>query len=166
MWGDLAETVRYACDEAGMRVLLLSMGADYSLALDLMTAGASGVVCFCRFDTLPAALREMLSGDVSVPREQVSGLLEEAVRRLAVHDLHSPWAGLSERQREVMELVRQGYRTEEIAHELGIEAVTVRTHVAAALRKLQVHSRAEALCLLAGEGPAAHKLEERPPATV
>lgn len=86
--GDLEQTVRDASDRAGVFVLLLTMGVDY------------GVVCSCRLDTLPTALRVLLSGDVALPRDQLAGLMAETRRRMAVQGLHSPWAGLSERRRE------------------------------------------------------------------
>jgi RNA polymerase sigma factor (sigma-70 family) len=55
---------------------------------------------------------------------------------------------LTEREWEVLELMRDGLSTKEIAQRLDISEVTVRRHVSTTLRKLQVKDRAEALQLL------------------
>ena len=58
---------------------------------------------------------------------------------------------LTEREWEILEELRDGHTTQEIADALGIAPVTVRRHVSATLAKLRVSSRAEALRLLDGE---------------
>jgi DNA-binding CsgD family transcriptional regulator len=56
--------------------------------------------------------------------------------------LHQP---LSEREREVLRLVVQGASTQEIAHQLGVAVSTVKTYLKGIYRKLDVHSRAQAV---------------------
>jgi DNA-binding CsgD family transcriptional regulator len=66
-----------------------------------------------------------------------------------------PWAvlaPLSEREREVLELVAEGHANKEIARRLGISERTARTHVSNVLRKLGVDSRTQAALLAAREG--------------
>ena len=53
----------------------------------------------------------------------------------------------SERESEVLELLRNEFTTKQIAHRLGISPVTVRRHVSAILKKLQVADRSAALRL-------------------
>ena len=67
-------------------------------------------------------------------------------RRIALRGRRS--AELTDREWEVLELMRQGASTEEIASRLFISPVTVRTHVSAILRKLQVPTREAAIELL------------------
>jgi DNA-binding NarL/FixJ family response regulator len=55
---------------------------------------------------------------------------------------------LTRREWQVLELLAEHLTTAEIAQRLFVEQVTVRTHVASILRKLQVPSRQAALCLL------------------
>ena len=57
-------------------------------------------------------------------------------------------AELTDREWEVLELMRNGASTEEIAARLFISPVTVRTHVSAILRKLHVRTREAAIELL------------------
>jgi DNA-binding NarL/FixJ family response regulator len=55
---------------------------------------------------------------------------------------------LTAREWEVLELLKNGKSTSQVATMLGMAPVTVRTHVAAILRKLQVPDRASAFALL------------------
>jgi DNA-binding NarL/FixJ family response regulator len=54
---------------------------------------------------------------------------------------------LSERESEVLELLRGQLTTEQIAQRLGVSPVTVRRHISAVLKKLRVRDRAAALRL-------------------
>jgi DNA-binding NarL/FixJ family response regulator len=58
-----------------------------------------------------------------------------------------PLADLTSREWETLELMRQGLSTAEIAERLFVSPVTVRTHVSAILRKLQVRDRQSAIQL-------------------
>jgi DNA-binding NarL/FixJ family response regulator len=55
---------------------------------------------------------------------------------------------LTDREWEVLELMRQGLTTQEIGDRLFISPVTVRTHISSILRKLHVPSREEAVALV------------------
>ena len=59
---------------------------------------------------------------------------------------------LTEREREILELLEIGATTSELVQKLEVKVSTVRTHIASILQKLQVHSRAEAV--VAYEMPA------------
>ena len=60
-------------------------------------------------------------------------------------------AALSEREREVLEMLARGLRDKEIAGQLAIAPATVKKHVEHILRKLQVRTRAEATAKLRSE---------------
>jgi DNA-binding NarL/FixJ family response regulator len=150
--GDVAGTIREA-RAADIHVLVLTMGPDDQFVVDMMLAGATGLICNCNLPELPDAVRGVLTGNVPVPMELVRGVMEECRQRLEVQDPHSPWVRLSERQREVMELLRRGYDTHRVGVELGLQPATVRAHVSAAMHKLGVRTRAEALAALASHEP-------------
>ena len=100
---------------------------------------------------LPLALRGVLDGEAALPRQLVALLIEEfrerrRRRRIPLRGRRS--AELTDREWEVLQLMRQGAHTEEIAARLFISPVTVRTHVSAILRKLQVPTREAAIELL------------------
>jgi DNA-binding NarL/FixJ family response regulator len=100
---------------------------------------------------LPAVVRAVLLGEPAIPRSLVAVLMnrlraEDGKRHLMVPDGRG--IDLSGREWEVLEAMREGLTTREIAGRLMIADVTVRRHIGAVLRKLQVQSRREALELL------------------
>jgi DNA-binding NarL/FixJ family response regulator len=95
---------------------------------------------------LPRALESVLDGEVAIPRELVGHVVEEfrdrsARRRKLVAD--GPQAKLTSREWEVLELLRRALDTSQIARRLVLSPVTVRTHVNAILKKLEIRDRDE-----------------------
>lgn len=100
---------------------------------------------------LPLALHGVLEGEAALPRRLVALLIEEfreRKRRRRIPLLGRRSVELTDREWEVLELMRDGCSTEEIASQLFISPVTVRTHVSAILRKLHVPTREAAVELL------------------
>jgi DNA-binding NarL/FixJ family response regulator len=132
-------------------VMLTVSRADTDL-FDALRAGASGYL-LKDIDParLPQALYGVLEGEAALPRHLVALLIEEFRERRGRRRI--PMLGrrsveLTDREWEVLELMREGLSTEEIGNRLFISAVTVRTHVSAILKKLRVPTRAAALELL------------------
>jgi two-component system nitrate/nitrite response regulator NarL len=122
---------------------------------DLFTSLRLGAVGYLGKDTNPdrlaATLRGVLQGEAALSRAFVSRLVEQFRERGSRRELAIPGrqaAELTGREWEVLDLLRQGLETHEIAERLFISDVTVRTHVAAVLRKLEVPDRETALRLL------------------
>jgi DNA-binding NarL/FixJ family response regulator len=116
---------------------------------DSMRAGAAGYL-LKETDTarIPHALRGVLSGESAIPRKLLPRLLEEFrgnTRRRRLSLAHTRGPELTAREWEVLELMRQGLTTREIASRLFVADVTVRRHVSSILRKLKVRDRAAAL---------------------
>jgi len=132
-------------------VLVLSSRPHDGELLDAVLAGAVGYlgkdVSLAR---LPAVIDGVMAGEVVLPRHLSRRLLEELrgrdARRTRVSDRAS--APLSEREWEVLHLLAVGLGTGELARRLGISDVTVRRHVSALLRKLDVPDRRSAVRLL------------------
>ena len=146
-----AETIARALPEAAVVMLTVSR-ADADL-FDSLRAGASGYL-LKDIDPvrLPSALRGVLAGEAALPRRLVSLLIEEfreRKRRRRIPLVGRRSVELTDREWEVLELMKQALTTHEIATRLFISPVTVRTHVASILRKLQVPTREAALELLA-----------------
>jgi DNA-binding NarL/FixJ family response regulator len=100
---------------------------------------------------LPAVVRAVLLGEPAIPRPLVAVLMNRlrggATRRhLVVGDGRG--VDLTSREWDVLDAMRDGLSTREIAAKLLIADVTVRRHIGAVLKKLQVQSRREALELL------------------
>jgi DNA-binding NarL/FixJ family response regulator len=132
-------------------VMLTVSDADNDL-FDAIQAGAAG---YLLKDTnparLPYALRGLLNGEAALPRPLVAKLIAEfrdqsARRRLPIFGAQG--VKLTSREWQVLELLQEGLTTKEIGARLFISGPTVRTHVAAILRKLRVPTREAALKVL------------------
>jgi two-component system, NarL family, nitrate/nitrite response regulator NarL len=134
------------------RVIVLTGSAADEDLFDSLRAGASGYLPKdIDPQRLPRALRAVQRGEAAIPRWLVARLIEEfrergRRRRLPLEQ--RPAVELTGREWEVLDLLRQGLGTSEIASRLFIAEGTVRTHVAAVLRKLDVDDRVSAVRLL------------------
>jgi DNA-binding NarL/FixJ family response regulator len=145
-----AEVIARDVPEAAVVMLTVSR-ADADL-FNALRAGASGYL-LKDIDParLPLALRGVLEGEAALPRRLVALLIEEfreRKRRRRIPLVGRRSVELTDREWEVLEAMQQGMTTDEIAGRLFISPVTVRTHVSAVLRKLQVPTREAALELL------------------
>ncbi len=134
-------------------VVMLTVSTTNEDLFEALRAGACG---YLLKDTdpqrLPVALRAVLDGEAPLPRVLTARLITEFRRRGAERRIPSAEGGLvtlSERESEVLDLLRTDLSTKQIAHRLGISPVTVRRHISELLRKLQVSDRDAALALTA-----------------
>jgi DNA-binding NarL/FixJ family response regulator len=102
-------------------------------------------------DRLGEALRGVLAGEAALPKRLVARLISEF--RTRSHRRHLPLIGgrqvtLTEKEWAVLDGLREGRSTNEIAQEMGVTAVTVRTHIAAIVRKFRAQDRHEVLRIL------------------
>jgi DNA-binding NarL/FixJ family response regulator len=70
-------------------------------------------------------------------------MLDDYVRHLAEKGITDRYETLSEREREVFQLVAEGHSNKEVANVLCVSPATVETHRAHILQKLDLHSTAE-----------------------
>jgi DNA-binding NarL/FixJ family response regulator len=145
-----AETIARELPDAA--VVMLTVSRTDADLFNALRAGASGYL-LKDIDPmrLPLALRGVLEGEAALPRRLVALLIEEfreRRRRRRIPLVGRRGVELTDREWEVLELMKQGLSTEEIAARLFISPVTVRTHVSAILKKLHVPTREAALELL------------------
>ena len=128
-------------------IVMLTMSKEENDFFAALGAGASG---YLLKDTdparLPEALKGVLRGEAAIPRHLVASLVEEFQGRER-HDnpLPSTSPQLTEREWDVLECMREGLSTAEIAEKLFVTPVTVRTHIASTLKKLHVPDRLSAV---------------------
>jgi two-component system nitrate/nitrite response regulator NarL len=141
------------------RAVMLTVSRTDEDLFAALRAGASGYLLKdMPFESIADELAGVLEGRVAMPPELVARLVEEfrdsAPRRRALLG-QSAGAQLTSREWQVLDFLRQGLGTNEIASRLFVSPATVRSHVAAVLRKLRVPDREAAIALFEEhyEGP-------------
>ena len=126
-------------------VLILTMFEDDHLVFASMRAGARGYLLkdAGREDVL-RAIRAVGKGE-AIFSASIAGRFIEYFSELRSGPSREAFPNLTDREREVLELVAAGARNPAIARQLGISAKTVRNHLSNVLGKLQVEDRAEAI---------------------
>ena len=133
---EVAERLR---DTPGTRVLILSMFANEEYVLRSLRAGAAGYLLKdSTVVELSSALRSVAEGG-SFLSPAVSGHVLAAYVRRVGEDGVPAEPTLTPRQREVLQLIAEGYATKEIASRLNLSAKTVETHRAQLMERLGIH---------------------------
>ena len=133
------------------RAVMLTVSRSDEDLFAALRAGASGYLLKdMPFEAIGDELAQVLDGQVALPPELVTRLAEEfrasAPRRRALVGQRGG-AQLTSREWQVLDYLRQGLATSEIAQRLFVSPATVRSHVAAVLRKLRVPDREAAVRL-------------------
>jgi DNA-binding NarL/FixJ family response regulator len=136
----------------GTAIVMLTVSRNDADLFDSLRAGAAGYLLKDMDPSrLAPALRGVLSGEAALPRALVARVIDEfreRGRRRRLHLLGDRGVELTSREWEILDLLRQGLTTAEIAERLFVSKVTVRRHVSAILRKLRVTDRKAALRLV------------------
>lgn len=125
-------------------VLILSMYSDERYVLRAVRAGARGyVVKNSAGDELVQAIQSVYRGKPFFSPE-VSKIFQERSARLnAPDEVEDRYDLLTERERQIYQLLAEGNSNKEIATRLNLSLHTVETHRARIMEKLRVHSTAE-----------------------
>lgn len=135
------------------RVLMLTVSAESEDVLDALEAGASGYLLKGgSIAGVVDAIRAVIAGDAIVAPAVTPALVNEIRRSRARHVRTADGASVqvTEQEWRILELLDRGHTTVQIASELYVAPVTVRTHIAALVRKLGAQDRREALALYRG----------------
>jgi two-component system response regulator NreC len=135
---------RILLDNPRAGVLMLSMHQDESYVLRSLKAGARGYLLkdSPREDVL-TAIRTVAEGRSFLSRKVSLMLQEDYVRELKSRGLEDSYDLLTDREREVLQLLAEGKANKEVANLLNISLTTVETHRAHILQKLSLHNTAE-----------------------
>jgi DNA-binding NarL/FixJ family response regulator len=138
-------TRRISAAYPSVAVLVLTMLDDDESVFAAMRAGARGyAVKGADTEDVLRALESVARGDAVFGPAVASRVLSYLTRPLAARD-PILFPELSDREREVLELLARGRTNSEIAHSLVVSPKTVRNHVSNIFTKLQVRDRAEAM---------------------
>jgi len=129
----------------GIKVVALSIHSDRRMVARMLAAGASAYLTKdSPFEELTRALRTVIGNQTYLSPPIADTVTKEYVRRLLKEDeSSSPAPDLSDREREVLQLLAEGNSTKQIASELHVSDKTVETHRRQIMRKLNLHSLAE-----------------------
>jgi DNA-binding NarL/FixJ family response regulator len=143
----LEATQRIDADEglAGVKVLIVTTYETDEYVYEALQAGASG---FLVKDTEPAellhAIRVIAGGDALLSPGITRRLIADiAARRPSGTAVHPALSELTGRESEMMTLVARGLSNDEIATQLFLSPLTVKTHVGRAMLKLHARDRAQ-----------------------
>jgi two-component system, NarL family, response regulator NreC len=124
-------------------VLILSMHADEAYVTQAVRAGARGYLLKdSAGPDLIGAISAVAGGKSFFSPPIARLVLDDYARRLTDNGLDR-YDSLSEREREVFQLVAEGRSSKEIADVLSISPATIETHRAHILQKLDIHNTAE-----------------------
>lgn len=136
-----------------VRVLMLSMHSDEAYVMQAMQAGAKGYLLKeSAAAELIDAVAAVASGKAFFSPTVAELMLDDYVRTLADKGIIDRYDALSEREREVLQLVAEGRSSKEIADVLSISPATVETHRAHLLQKLALRNTAEVVLFAARRG--------------
>jgi DNA-binding NarL/FixJ family response regulator len=125
------------------RVLGLSMHSDRTFVSEMLKAGASGYLLKdCVFAELSSAIQLIMKGELYICAGAINTIVRDYVRLLDKGS-DSAFTILTPREREVVQLLAEGYSTKEAARRLMLSVKTVETHRQRVMKKLEVRSIAD-----------------------
>jgi DNA-binding NarL/FixJ family response regulator len=127
------------------RILILTMHEDEAYLRQALQNGASGYVLKKAVDTeLLSAIRAVMRGEVYVHPAMTKLLLDGMLPQIpeVASDDAQLWAGLSEREQQVIRGIVRGFTSEEIAEQYHLSVKTVYTYRSRAMIKLGIETRA------------------------
>ena len=139
-------------DDAGAKVIVLSMHSTRRFMTEALKAGASGYLLKeSAVAELILAIRTVMSGKSYLSPKVTGAVLDAYVRH--VPDGHSAAVGaLTARERQVLQLVAEGKTTKEIANLLHVSVKTIEAHRGQVMEKLRIHSVAGLTKFAVNEG--------------
>jgi DNA-binding NarL/FixJ family response regulator len=129
-------------------IIVFSSINDAKAVRQTITCGAAGFIPkSAPREEIARALGVVMSGGVYLPDRFKAEMDAAALRPRPRWDEDEDRGKLTGRQVAVLELVAAGKANKQIAYELGISEITVKTHVTAILRKLRCTSRSQAIVM-------------------
>ena len=143
--------------EAAPGVIILSMHADESYIMRALAAGARGyLVKDATDEDLIPAVRAVAAGKPFFSPTVAAVLMEDYVRQLRARGLSDSYELLTDREREILQLLAEGRSNKEVAALLDVGLSTVETHRANLMQKLNLHNTAEIVLYAVRKGIIVH----------
>ena len=139
--GGITATQRIMAAHPEVRVIMFTAHAEQDLLWEALDAGAQGFVLKdSDSGALAGAIRQVISGDPYVDPRLAPDFLRQ---------LQRPRQGniLSAREREILQMLADGYSNREVSERLVVSVETVKTHVKHILAKLEAEHRTQAVAI-------------------
>lgn len=133
-------TRQILAEKEGPRVIVLSMHEDQQVITDVLKAGASGYLLKnCAARELPEAVRAVAAGKVYLSPRIAHLVVQDYVRHLPENsgDAAGP---LTQREREVLQLLAEGKTSKEMAAALHVSPKTIESYRAQIMEKLHIRT--------------------------
>jgi two-component system, NarL family, response regulator NreC len=126
-----------------IKIIALSMHSDTLFVTEMLKSGAAGYLLKdCAFEELTRAIKTVVDNKTYLS-PSISGIVvDDYIHRLSKADFSNSEV-LSDREKEVLQLMAEGNSTKEIAQKLHISVKTVETHRRQIMNKLDIHTVAE-----------------------
>jgi len=139
------------------KIIALTVHKTEEYLLSTLQAGADGYVLKdATHDELVMAIHNVMAGkpylSPGISEKVIEGYLEGKEGSWPV----SSWQKLSQREREVLKLIAEGYKNKEIAEDLCISLKTVEKHRANLMKKLDLHNAAALAVYAVERGLVSH----------
>ena len=139
--------------ERAPKVIILSMHSDESYIIRALGAGARAYLLKDATDEdLLPAVRAVAAGKPYFSPAVTAVLVEDYVRRLQSRGLTDSYHLLTDREKEVLQLLAEGRSNKEVATVLDLSLSTVETHRANLMQKLNLHNTAEVVLYAVRKG--------------
>ncbi len=125
-------------------VIILSMHSDESYLTRTLSAGAKGYLLKDSADQdLYRAVQSVSEGKPFFSPTIAKTLLEDYMRQLQQRGLQDSYDLLTDREKEILQLLAEGKSNKEVASQLNLSPSTVETHRTRIMQKLDLHSSAD-----------------------
>ena len=127
-----------------IKIIVLSMYADEEFLIRALTAGVKGYLLKDAVQAdLLRAVRAIATGRSFFSPAIAQTLAEDYVRQLQNKGIEDSYELLTEREREVLQLLAEGKSNKEVATLLNVSPYTVETHRTHLMQKLNLHNTAD-----------------------
>jgi len=136
-------TRKILADRPGAKVIALSMHSDRHFVSEMLKAGATAYLLKqCAVDELITAIKTVLKNQTYLS-PCISGVVVDNFVRNTAKSGPSAFSHLTDREREVLQLMAEGKSSKEIANQLNLSIKTIETHRMKVMEKLNIHTVAE-----------------------
>ncbi len=135
------------------RILVLTVHKSEEYILETFRSGADGYCLkYANYDELQTAIQNVLTGKTYLSPDISEKVLEGYLEGRKELKNQSSWESLTQREKEILKLIGEGYTNNEIADYLCISVKTVDKHRANLMKKLDIHNAAKLTALAIEKG--------------